>query len=367
MLIEFRSFSKSIPISVFFAVAEKTCADIKILNSTARLKRFIELLLATNPDYRYNPVTKIDQEEELMDIHFYNRVSQTVEKEKVYGDKMVEWLYLTESGKALSSLVCKAPISKLYGALQNSSFSKKKIAPFIETFKIPMEDYLPEEGRNTASPYSSFNKFFIRRFKDDKRPFIQNSEELAAFCEARYFGYSSVHEQESIPVKGVYLKPKMLLSNALWETTFLDGPLLLARLCPVDYHRFHYPDDGVVLDDYRVPGLLHSVNPLALKAKQDILITNERHVTIIETKNFGKLAYIEVGAVCVGKIVQSKPLVKGDHFKRGDEKGYFLFGGSTVIVVGEKGKWAPSKDILDYTKKGMETYLHLGMTVASKG
>jgi len=108
------------------------------------------------------------------------------------------------------------------------------------------------------------------------------------------------------------------------------------------------------------------VNPLALKMKQDILMTNERHVTIVETKNFGKLAYIEVGAVCVGKIVQSQPLVKGGSFKRGDEKGYFLFGGSTVIVVGEKGKWKPSQDILDYTKKGMETYIQLGMSVAQK-
>ncbi|MGZ3787966.1 MAG: phosphatidylserine decarboxylase [Bacteriovorax sp.] len=302
-----------------------------------------------------------------MEIKFYNRVTKTVETEKVYGDKMVEWLYESESGKALSSIVCKAPISKFYGALQDAPFSRRKIAPFIANFNIPMEDYLPEEGRPSESPYSSFNQFFIRRFKEGKREFVQTADEMPAFSEARYFGYSCVHDEERVPVKGVYLKPKALLSNVTWEQTFHDGPLLLARLCPVDYHRFHYPDDGVVLDDYRVSGHLHSVNPLALKAKQDILITNERHVTIIETKNFGKLAYIEVGAVCVGKIVQSKPLMKGQSFKRGEEKGYFLFGGSTVIVIGEKGKWTPSQDILDYTKKEMETYLHLGMTVAKRG
>ncbi|MBC7539301.1 MAG: phosphatidylserine decarboxylase [Bacteriovorax sp.] len=302
-----------------------------------------------------------------MEINFYNRLTKSLEKEKVYGDKFVEWLYLTESGKALSSIVCKAPISKLYGALQDSFLSKNKIAPFIQNFKISMEDYLPQEGRNTEAPYSSFNQFFIRKFKEGKRPFIETSDEMSAFSEARYFGYSSIGDEEKVPVKGMYLKPKELVSNPVWENTFHDGPLLLARLCPVDYHRFHYPDDGVVLDDYRITGLLHSVNPLALKAKQDILITNERHVTILETKNFGKLAYIEVGAICVGKIVQSKPLFKGQTFKRGDEKGYFLFGGSTVIVIGEKGKWAPSQDILDYTKKGTETYLHLGMTVAKRG
>lgn len=301
-----------------------------------------------------------------MEINFYNRVTQSVEKEKVYGDKMVEWLYQSNSGKALSHVICKAPVSKLYGALQDTAWSKSKIAPFIKSFNIPMEDYLPET-QDTESPYSSFNQFFIRQFKAGKREFVQKTEEMAAFSEARYFGYSSVQDDEAIPVKGASLKPKHLISNSKWEDTFQDGPLLLARLCPVDYHRFHYPDDGVILDDYRVAGLLHSVNPLALKSKQDILITNERHVTIVETKNFGKLAYIEVGAICVGKIVQSKHLVKGDCFKRGDEKGYFLFGGSTVIVIGEKGKWTPSADILEFTKKGMETYLHLGMSVAKRG
>jgi phosphatidylserine decarboxylase len=302
-----------------------------------------------------------------MEINFFNRLTNSLEREKVYGDKFVEWLYQSESGKAFSTLVCKAPISKLYGALQSSSLSKNKIAPFIKNFQIPMKDYLPEEGRNSEAPYSSFNQFFIRKFAAGIRPFSKKPEELAAFSEARYFGYNSVGDDESVPVKGAFLKPRELVSNPLWEDTFHDGPLLLARLCPVDYHRFHYPDDGVVLDDYRITGLLHSVNPLALKAKPDILITNERHVTILETKNFGKLAYIEVGAICVGKIVQSKPLFKGQNFARGDEKGYFLFGGSTVIVIGEKGKWTPSKDILDYTKKGIETYLHLGTTVASKG
>jgi phosphatidylserine decarboxylase len=301
-----------------------------------------------------------------MEINFYNRVTQSVEKEKVYGDKVIEWLYKSIPGKVLSPLICKAPFSKLYGSFQDTAKSKGKIAPFIKTYHIAMDDYLPEVS-NSESPYSSFNQFFIRRFKEGKRPFVQNPDEMAAFSEARYYGYNSIHDNEVIPVKGSYLKPKQLISNSQWEDTFHDGPLLLARLCPVDYHRFHYPDDGVVLDDYRISGLLHSVNPLALKSKQDILMTNERHVTIIETKHFGKLAYIEVGAICVGKIVQTNPLKKGASFKRGQEKGYFLFGGSTVIVIGEKGKWTPSQDILDCTKKGMETYLHLGMSVAKRG
>lgn len=302
-----------------------------------------------------------------MDIQFYNRVTQKIEGEKVYGDKMVEWLYQSKPGQYLSTFLCKAPLSKIYGIFQDSSWSVGKIKTFIENFNINMDDYLPHENHTIEKPYSNFNQFFIRKFKPDRRPFIQNANEMAAFSEARYFGYTVVSDDELVPVKGHFFKPKELLSNSKWESTFESGPLLLARLCPVDYHRFHFPDDGVVLDNYHVEGLYHSVNPLALKSKQDILITNERHVTILETKHLGKLAYIEVGAICVGKIVQSRSIEKGETFKRGEEKGYFLFGGSTVIVIGEKGKWQPSEDILTNTKRGLETYLHLGMTVASIG
>lgn len=302
-----------------------------------------------------------------MEIKFYNRITGKIDRELVYGDKFIEWLYESNSGKGLSHFICKAPISKFYGALQDLPLSKQKVEPFIKKFNIQMSDYLPEEGRDERSPYSTFNQFFIRRFRPGKRPFVESPSEMAAFSEARYYGYESVLDDESVPVKGHNLKPKALIANEKWEKTFEDGPLLLARLCPVDYHRYHYPDNGKILDDYRVSGMYHSVNPLALKAKGDILITNERHVTILETENFGKLAYIEVGAICVGKIIQSRPLDKGSAFSRGEEKGYFLFGGSTVIVVGEKGKWKPSEDILSNTKKGLETYLHLGMTVASRG
>ena len=302
-----------------------------------------------------------------MEIKFYNRVTDKMDYEIVYGDKFIEWLYESNSGKSLSPLICKAPLSKLYGRLQDLSISQRKVEPFIKKFNINIGDYLPEDGRLDNSPYSTFNQFFIRRFRPGKRPIESDIAQMAAFSEARYYGYESVQDNETVPVKGHSLKPKSLIANSKWEKTFEDGPLLLARLCPVDYHRYHFPDNGKILDDYRVTGLYHSVNPLALKSKNDILITNERHVTILETENFGKLAYIEVGAICVGKIIQSKPLDKGRIFSRGEEKGYFLFGGSTVIVVGEKGKWKPSADILENTKKGFETYLQLGMTVASKG
>lgn len=296
---------------------------------------------------------------QAMDINYYNREKKKIEVEKVYGDKAVKWLYNSMLGKLLSPIVAGSTISKLYGALQSSSISQRKIKPFIEDFHIDMEDYLPQIGHSfdDGPGYDDFNHFFIRRFKDGKRRFPQEPTFLGAPSEARYFAYEKIDESEKIPVKGKFLTPRALINNIKWNDTFKDGPLLLARLCPVDYHRFHFPDKGVVLDEFTNHGELHSVNPIALKKRPDIFARNERQVTIIDTECFGKMAYIEIGATMVGKIVQN---YEGPNFKRGQEKGYFLFGGSTVVIIGEKGKWLPDNDLLDYTKKGMETYLKLG-------
>src|SRR6185437_6713 len=105
---------------------------------------------------------------------------------------------------------------------------------------------------------------------------------------------------QTFPVKGAHLQPEVLLGRADVARAFEGGSLLIARLCPLDYHRFHYPDDGRTWDSYRIHGKLHSVNPLALKYRSEIFFTNERQVSLLETRHFGRIAYIEVGAMAVG-------------------------------------------------------------------
>lgn len=303
---------------------------------------------------------------EAFEITIHNRSTNSKETEKVYGHKAVEFSYNSFIGKYLAPIVASKTLSKLYGSLQSTSFSKKKVAPFIKAFSIPIHEY--EKGSLTESPieesYLTFNEFFIRKFKKGKRLFVSDQSKMAAFAEARYFAYEEITDLLSIPVKGSMLKAKDLIGDDSYSAFFDGGPLFIARLCPVDYHRYHYPDNGTTLKSHKIPGDLHSVNPIALKFRKDIFIKNERRVSILETENFGKLAYIEVGATCVGKIVQTSN--EETPFKRGDEKGYFLFGGSTVIVCGEKGKWTPCLDIIYNTKQGVETYIQLGDEVANR-
>ncbi len=227
-----------------------------------------------------------------MEIKFYNRKAKVLETEKVYGDKAMKLMYESKLGQFFANILSHSPLSLIYGHIQSSSiFSKRKIKPFISDFSINMEDYLPEEGFSAEAPYPHFNSFFIRRFKAGRRPFAL-APQMGAFAEARYYAYESVQPDNLIPVKGKFLSPEVILDNPKWNETFKDGPLLLARLCPVDYHRYHFPDNGRVIDQYTISGALHSVNPIALQAIPSILCQNERQVAILETENLGKLAYI---------------------------------------------------------------------------
>jgi phosphatidylserine decarboxylase len=294
------------------------------------------------------------------EIQYFNRSEKKIEVEKVYGDAFIKLLYQSAAGKLLSPIFANKLLSKAYGQLQSSMVTQLKVPKFVKNFNIDLNEY--EAGSvevdNKELSYKNFNEFFIRKFKKGKRKFVQDSNVLPACCEARYFGYDKIDDDVLVPVKGKYLNAAQLIGDAEKAKPFEGGSLVIARLCPVDYHRYHYPDSGKTIESFPIHGQFHSVNPIALKNRPEIFIANERRVSILETKNFGKLAYIEVGAAMVGKIIQSHDEDKS--FRRGQEKGYFLFGGSTVIVIGEQGRWTPSEDIVTNTRQGIETYLQLG-------
>jgi len=290
-------------------------------------------------------------------IRYWNRESKSLEIEKVYGDDWIRLLYGTPAGVWITDRCLAHPwISRAYGWLQSSSISKSKIASFIKKFSIRMEEY-------EVSEYSSFNDFFIRQFRPGLRSFSSNPNEFCSPAEARLFVYPENGIDQKHRLKGSWVSVSELLGKSAWTESFKNGSVMILRLCPVDYHRFHFPDDGTVLDQYTSHGKLHSVNPVALRGKPDILFTNERQISILETKNFGKVAYIEVGALCVGKIVQTH---LSPSFNRGDEKGYFLFGGSTVVVLTEPGRVEWDPEIIEKTNMGIETFVKLGSTLGTR-
>jgi phosphatidylserine decarboxylase len=132
----------------------------------------------------------------------------------------------------------------------------------------------------------------------------------------------------------------------------------------MDYHHVHYPDDGTTCETDWIGRSLWTVNWHALLNQPDILFRNERQIHILETRHFGRLGFVEVGAMSVGRIVQVHPTEA--EFRRGEEKSVFKFGGSAIVVFGEVGAWRPADDILEHSAKGIETLVRLGDPVALK-
>jgi phosphatidylserine decarboxylase len=280
------------------------------------------------------------------------------------GKLFQEWMddhhptYESRPDLSITQWVKSQPLyDRLYAAYQNTRWSARQIEPFVRKHHIDLTEFEPVQ-------YRSFADFFDRRFRPGMRKFPSAPGELGAFAEARYFAWEKVGSEQRFPVKGHSLSAEQILGSALRARPFIGGPVLLVRLSPVDYHHVHYPDDGTTLDHERLGSRLWTVNWHALQSKPDILFRNERMMNMLETRNFGRLAFVEIGALSVGRIVQVHPL--GAPFERGAEKSVFRFGGSAIVVFGEPGKWRPSDDLLEHTKEGVETLVRLGERVGTK-
>lgn len=295
-----------------------------------------------------------------MSIHFFNRQSGKIEEEKVLGGTAVDWAYKDALGlKLTDSLFSKSWLSRLMGVYEDSPLSLRQIDKFVREYQIDMN--LFEEER-----YKNFNQFFIRRFKPGVRKFDPRDEVFCAGAEARYLAFENITATQRFYVKGIEIDLPELFRNSMLAKDFEGGTFIIARLCPVDYHRFHFPCSGQIDHFQRISGQLHSVNPVALTAKPDVFLINERQVTCFHHQNFGRVAMIEVGALGVGKIVQSYPQ-GSNHFDKGQEKGYFLFGGSTVLWVLQKGRLILSQDLVQNSRQGLETWIPLGDSLGVSG
>ncbi len=268
---------------------------------------------------------------------------------------LLNWLYGTLSGGLVADLLCsRRAFSRLATRWSHSRGSRRRIAPFVRTFDVSMDEY-------ESDTYQSFNDFFIRRLRSGARSFCRTPERLPAWAEGACLAWERVLGTETFPVKGEHLTAAALMGSPEKAAPFEGGPLLLIRLRPQDYHRFHFADEGEVVDYYHVPGRLHSVNLLSLRRRSYVLASNERQVTIQETRHFGRLAYVEVGAMLVGRIVQQATT----QAVRGQEKGYFEYGGSSVALFGEAGAWRPDEDLLERTATRVETLIRLGTPIAT--
>ncbi|TWT48106.1 Phosphatidylserine decarboxylase proenzyme [Rubripirellula amarantea] len=288
------------------------------------------------------------------EIVYYDRYRRETCIEEVYGDKFLRWTYGTALGKsALHTLVKRPLFSHWYGWRMDRPVSKDKIAPFIKEFGLDAGEFLRE-----PSEFDNFNQFFFRKLKPEARPIDPDPSSVVFPADGRHLCVPDLSRCEGLFVKGEMFDLAKLLDDDQLAETYASGSLLLSRLCPVDYHRFHFPAAGHAGRTRLINGPLYSVNPIALWQNIQILATNKRCITVLETEAFGDVLLLEIGATCVGGICQT--FNEGAMVGKGDEKGYFRFGGSSTILIFEPGRIQFDEDLIQNSQQQRELYARVG-------
>ena len=287
-------------------------------------------------------------------IKVYNRITKDYDIENVAGGNYIKWSYGSPIGKSLTELLIKKKLfSKLYGLYCDTSLSKKKISKFIKDFNIDMSI-----SSSNISDFKNFNDFFIRALKSGARPISMDKNLLISPGDGRLFAYENISMNKLVQVKGIHYSLSELIKDNDLAKEYEGGTCLVLRLCPTDYHRFHFIDSGIPLENHFIKGNYYSVNPIALERIPKLYCQNKREWSAFKSDNFGDILHIEVGATCVGTIVQT--YTENKRVNKGDEKGYFKFGGSTTIILLKKDVVKIDEDILNQTNLGYETLVLMG-------
>lgn len=292
-------------------------------------------------------------------IQFYNRYTEQVETEVVYGENWLRWVLFNPFGKMAMHAMVKRPwFSHWYGWRMNSLRSASRVRPFIDRYGIAESEHV-----KASNEFSSFNDFFYRKLKPEARPVDAGEETVVFPADGRHFGFTRASAIESVFVKGQRFDLEKLLGSRQLAEKFSDGAAVFSRLCPVDYHRFHFPVAGVPGESRLINGPLFSVNPLALRERLQILWENKRFITEIKTKNAGSVLVLEIGATNVGSV--NHTFVPTRAVGKGEEKGYFAFGGSATFTLFEPGRVTLAEDLLEQSGQQRELYAKMGDRMGS--
>lgn len=263
-------------------------------------------------------------------------------------DRTLAFLYGTRIGRAMVSFMVKPWVSKAAGRLMDSGVSRLAIRPFLKKSHIDISEY---EDRK----FTSFNDFFTRKIREEKRPVDREPTHLIAPCDSKLTVYPITADAKFTVKNRAYTMAELLRDEGLAKR-YEGGVFLLFRLTVGDYHRYCYMDSGVKGENIRIPGLFYTVNPVA-NDHYPIYKENTREYTVLDTPCFGPVLQMEVGATMVGRIVNYHG---AGAVTRGQEKGRFEFGGSTIVVCLEKDRAIIDGDLLENTRNGIETVVKFG-------
>lgn len=285
-------------------------------------------------------------------ISYINRETGFKETELVASNGMLKWLYNKPLGKlTLHMLFKRKCLSAIVGWFMDTRISRAQIKPFIDRCQLDLGDYQVKD----YNAFKTFNEFFYRKINPDKRP-VKGAVVSPADC--RLLAFKNLSNISSFFIKGSEFTIESFIENKMLAEKYDSGSMVIARLAPTDYHRFHFPASGIISESQTIKGKYFSVSPIALKQSLNIFCQNKREYSILSTTDYGDVLICEVGATMVGSIIQTYK--SNQHVIAGQEKGYFAFGGSTIVMFFEKDKVNLADDLLSNTSNGYETLINMG-------
>ena len=278
----------------------------------------------------------------------YQTVPRTTKESRT-----LRFLYHTRMGRVCLRAAVSRPVSAAAGHFLDSRLSRYMIRRFVRKNHIRVADF-------EARRYRSYNDFFTRRILPQRRPVDQNGCHLISPCDAKLSVYR-IEPDSTFSIKGGMYSTAELLRDPALAAEFSDGWCLIFRLSVDDYHRYCYFDDGKKGKNIFIRGKLHTVRDIASE-RYKVFQQNCREYTVMETAHFGRAVQIEVGALLVGRISNHDEEAV---FSRGDEKGLFEFGGSTIVLLLKKDAAEPAPEILRATAEGCETVIRMGERIGT--
>lgn len=292
-------------------------------------------------------------------IKYFDRAEKVLKTERVYADGILYWLYNSKIGNIMNDFVFRQKyVSQLYGWLNKQWLSKRKIEPFIQKVKVnedelicPMEDF------------KSFNDFFKREIDLSKRRINPSTHVCISPVDGKILAYQSMNPEMSFRIKRSIFNLRSFLCDETLVERYRQGSMVVGRLSLRDYHHFHFPDSGFPGEAISIKGKYYASGPYNLRKLIPFFSENYRMLTIFDSEHFGKITIVEIGAFTVGSIQQR--FRSGRRVAKGDRKGFFEMGGSTVVLLFEKGRIKLDPDLCANTRNDIETYVLMGDSIGS--
>jgi phosphatidylserine decarboxylase len=292
-------------------------------------------------------------------IKYLDRTEGMLRTERVCADGFLNWLYNYRLGNLSNEFVFRQKyVSQLYGWIHNQRLSRGKIVPFMQKMNVNADELICE-----IEDFTSFNDFFKREIDLSKRPINPSPHACIAPVDGKILAYQSIDPDMTFRIKRSIFNLRSFLFDETLVERFSQGSMLVSRLGLKDYHHFHFPDSGVPGEAKSIKGKYYASGPYSLRKLIPFYSENYRMLTIVDSEHFGQILMVEIGAFTVGSIQQRyRP---GRRVVKGDRKGFFEMGGSTVALLFEKGRIELDRDLCVNTRNDIETYVLMGDSLGS--